>query len=138
MRRMMAERFRMAALACAITLMAFFASACTAHSSASGSDHTPVTTNSAESPGANLVSNLPNPFTVTRRFSAASLGLKQLLSLAIGPDGNFYVTDTTPSVAVISPRGKVLRRWGGPATAPASSTCPLIFKETSTPRSPWA
>jgi hypothetical protein len=49
---------------------------------------------------------------VTARLSASSLGLQQLIGLAIGPDGNLYVTDTRPSVTVISPHGKVLRSWG--------------------------
>jgi sugar lactone lactonase YvrE len=57
-------------------------------------------------------SAIPNPFTVTARFTPASLGLKQPIDLAVGPDGNAYVTDVHPSVTVISPAGKVLRRWG--------------------------
>jgi DNA-binding beta-propeller fold protein YncE len=62
---------------------------------------------------------LPNPFTITARFSASTLGLKQPVALAIGPDGNLYGTDgRRPSVSVISPRGKVLRRWGRAGRGP--------------------
>jgi DNA-binding beta-propeller fold protein YncE len=56
--------------------------------------------------------SLPNPFTITARFSPASLGLNNPRSLAVGPDDNLYVTDVAPSVTVFSPDGKVLRRWG--------------------------
>jgi DNA-binding beta-propeller fold protein YncE len=39
--------------------------------------------------------------------------------LAIGPDGNLYVTDwATSTVTVVSPAGRVLRRWGGPEKRP--------------------
>jgi sugar lactone lactonase YvrE len=74
---------------------------------------------------------LPNPFEITARYSAASLGLKRLKGchqgggsgcteeLAIGPDGNLYVTDSvTATVTVVSPDGKVLRRWGRPGSGP--------------------
>lgn len=61
---------------------------------------------------------LPNPFTVTARYSAASLGLSHLAALAIGPDGNLYVTDVSQRVTVISPAGTVLRHWGRPGSGP--------------------
>jgi hypothetical protein len=67
-------------------------------------------------PGA--ASKLPLPFTVVARFSAASLGLRDPSSLAIGPDGNVYVSDRTDRVSVISPTGNVLRRWGRSGTGP--------------------
>jgi 6-bladed beta-propeller len=63
-------------------------------------------------------SALPNPFTILARYSAMSLGLDHPDSFAVGPDGNLYVTDLSQRVTVISPAGKVLRRWGKPGTAP--------------------
>lgn len=61
-------------------------------------------------------SSLTTPFKVTARFTAKSLGLRNPRSLAIGPDGNLYVTDARQRVSVISPGGHVLRRWGRPGT----------------------
>lgn len=59
---------------------------------------------------------LPSPFTVEARYSAASLGLKDPGPPAVGPDGNLYVTDLSQRVSVISPAGRVLRRWGKPGS----------------------
>jgi DNA-binding beta-propeller fold protein YncE len=56
--------------------------------------------------------HVSNPFKVVARYSASSLALKNPRDLAIGPNGNLYVTDATDRVTVVSPEGKVLRRWG--------------------------
>jgi DNA-binding beta-propeller fold protein YncE len=38
--------------------------------------------------------------------------------VAVGPDGNAYVADASQHITVISPAGKVLRRWGGHGQGP--------------------
>lgn len=75
--------------------------------------------------------SVPNPFTVVATYSAAALGLRNPRGLAVGPDGNLYVTDGTDRVTVVSPAGKVLRRFGGPGVGPGQLT--LVTKD---PRDP--
>jgi sugar lactone lactonase YvrE len=60
----------------------------------------------------------PSPFTITARYTAKSLRLSHAGALAVGPDGNLYLTDFSQRVTVISPAGMVLRRWGKPGTGP--------------------
>jgi hypothetical protein len=82
---------------------------CGARAAAPAGGHTrPVAASSA----------LPSPFTITARYTAKSLGLNHPDGLAIGLDGNLYVADLSQRVTVISPGGKVLRRWGKPGTGP--------------------
>lgn len=81
------------------------------------------TTSSATSPNATRNAGrhsraLPVPFQVVARWSARSLGLAGPAAVAIGPDGNLYVIDSAQHVTVISPSGKVLRRWGKPGSGP--------------------
>src|SRR5215472_8286995 len=80
---------------------------------------------------ASLSRALPSPFTVAARYTAKSLGLVHPTAMAIGPDGNLYVTDSSQRVTVISPAGKVLRRWGKPGSGPGEFK--FIAFETSTP-----
>jgi DNA-binding beta-propeller fold protein YncE len=67
----------------------------------------------ATSPSAGPPVALPNPFTIIATYSASSLGLQQPFGLAIGPNGDLYVTDfAQQTVTMISAEGRVLRRWG--------------------------
>jgi sugar lactone lactonase YvrE len=52
------------------------------------------------------------PVTVVRRVSAADLGLRKLLSAAVGADGRVYVTDSSQQVAELTPDLEVVRTWG--------------------------
>jgi len=83
---------------------------CTANPAAPATGHT--------SPAAAHAPAPPDPFTITARYTARSLGLHHPDALAISPDGNLYVTDASQRVTVISPAGKVLRRWGKHGTRP--------------------
>jgi hypothetical protein len=97
------------AVAAAVAGLAVMTAGCTGNATARG------TSPSSASPASRP---LPTPFTVTARYSAASLGLRHPHSFAVGPDGNLYVTDLSDRVTVISPAGKVLGRWGKPGSGP--------------------
>ena len=55
---------------------------------------------------------VPNPFEIIARYDATTLGLDRPLDLAIGPNGDAYVTETNGRVSQIAPDGTVVRRWG--------------------------
>jgi outer membrane protein assembly factor BamB len=55
---------------------------------------------------------IPNPFEIIARYDATTLGLDRPLALAIGPNGDAYVTETNDHVSQIAPDGTVVRRWG--------------------------
>jgi NHL repeat len=59
---------------------------------------------------------LASPFAIVARWSGAHLHLLYPRALAVGPDGNVYVTDNHMRVTVISPDGVVLRWWGSLGT----------------------
>jgi len=55
---------------------------------------------------------VPNPFEIIARYDATKLGLDRPIALAIGPNGDAYVTETNDRVSQISPDGMIVRRWG--------------------------
>jgi hypothetical protein len=75
--------------------------------------------------------SVPNPFIVVATYSAASLGLRNPRELAFGPDGNLYVTDGTDRVTVVSPAGKVIRRFGSAGKGPGQFT--FVTKDVRDP-----
>jgi hypothetical protein len=114
---------RLAAAAAAAGL-ALLAAGCTGNvATATGTNTSPVSATSRA---------LPSPFTITARYTAASLGLDHPDALAIGPDGNLYVTDDSQRVTVISPTGTVLRHWGKPGSRPGEFR--FISFDSTTPR----
>jgi hypothetical protein len=84
-----------------------------------GATTTPSTASSGPpSASTSASSSLPNPFVVVNHWSGESLGLLYPEDLAIGADGNIYVTDNNDRVTVISRQGTVLRRWGSQGAGP--------------------
>jgi hypothetical protein len=72
-------------------------------------------TNAASQAG----TTVPNPFKIVASWSAKKLGLHHPTeTLAIGPSGNLYVTDYSQRVTEISPKGRVVRRWGKRGSGP--------------------
>jgi hypothetical protein len=102
----------------------------------SSGQNSPATGSSTESPSASARPESA-PFTIVAQHNAKSLDLLRPLHLAIGPDGNLYIPDAKQRINVISPQGKVLRRWGSPGKGPGQfhfvrhDTDPYIIGETA-------
>jgi streptogramin lyase len=116
MTRMRLRGLRPRALTVATTF-AIAAVGCTGATPPAGPSRT--ASSSASSSTSNSPS-VPNPFTVTAQYGASSLGLRKPIAagIAIGPDGNLYVADSSQRVTVVSPQGTVLRRWGTAGPGP--------------------
>jgi DNA-binding beta-propeller fold protein YncE len=106
-----------------LCLVALLAAATAAVSGCGATAHRPST------PGAASAPHVPNPFKIIARYSSSSLGLKRPMChgqlggcgerLAVGPNGDVYVTDpVTSTVTRVSPAGKVIHSWGRPGTGP--------------------
>ena len=55
---------------------------------------------------------------VVREVTAPDLGLRKLLSVAVGPDGRVYTTDTSQRVAELTPDLELVRTWGSSGGGP--------------------
>jgi outer membrane protein assembly factor BamB len=55
---------------------------------------------------------VPNPFKMVGRYDPTKLDLDRPIALAIGPNGDAYVTESNDRVSQISPDGTIVRRWG--------------------------
>jgi hypothetical protein len=111
-------------------------SAVVAAGCSSGQNSPATTGSSAESPSASARPESA-PFTIVAQYGAKSLDLLRPAHLAIGPDGNLYIPDARQRINVISPQGKVLRRWGSPGKGPGQfrfvrqNTSPDVIGETA-------
>ena len=56
--------------------------------------------------------------TIVNQRSAADLGIRRALKLAVGAHGPVYVTDTSQHVTELTPDLRPVRSWGGDGTAP--------------------
>jgi streptogramin lyase len=65
-----------------------------------------------------VTESVPKPFRVVKVYDAHSLGMSHPLDLAVAPDGDLYVTDSRQTVTEVTPRGRVVRRWGRSGTGP--------------------
>jgi hypothetical protein len=60
----------------------------------------------------------PVSLSVVREATAQALGLEQVLSVAVAPDGHVYATDASQTVTELTADLDVVRTWGGPGTGP--------------------
>jgi hypothetical protein len=68
--------------------------------------------------GPSAAPTVPNPFEIIARYDATKLGLDRPIALAIGPNGDAYVTESNDRVTEISLDGTVVRRWGEEGSKP--------------------
>ena len=99
-------------LLCAPLAIALLAAGCSGSGGGSAAGDPPGMDGTTPATSPSRTPTIPNPFTITARYSAGSLRLEHPVDLAIGPDGDLYVTDRSQRVAVVSPSGEVLRSWG--------------------------
>ena len=82
-----------------------------AYSGAAASTSGPTTTTPPMA-SASAALAVANPFEIIARYDATKLGLDRPIALAIGPNGDAYVTETNDRVTTISLDGTVVHRWG--------------------------
>jgi sugar lactone lactonase YvrE len=77
----------------------------------------PRPTKTPPSPG--TLRQLTNPFAVLRTIDGEAVGIDRPLRVAVAPDGHVYISDRSQHITELTPTGQVVRRWGGPGTAPS-------------------
>src|SRR5215472_10842055 len=94
----------------------------------------------SKQPGAAASRVLPVPFTVTARYTAKMLGLSHPDALAIGSDGNLYVSDLSQRVSGpqdLLARRKRQRCEPRRCAMPVPAMTPGGRSEAGNPMTPW-